>query len=163
MDEKTVQVRNKWMILAILALAVSIIVIDGTIINVALPVIIKDLHLNFTNAEWIITLYSLIFSSLLITTGRINDVLGRKKMLIIGVVFFIIGSILASLSHGIEMMLVARSVQGVGGAIVLPTTLSTVNTFFKGHERIIAFAVWGSVISGMAAVGPLLGGFLQRI
>lgn len=160
MVEQTAQKEvKKWMILTVLALSVSIIVIDGTIVNVSLPVIIKDLKLNFTNAEWIITIYSLIFSALLITTGRIADVYGRKKMLITGIILFIIGSIMASLANGIGTMLIARFIQGVGGAVVLPTTLSTVNTFFKGHERIIAFAVWGSVISGMAAIGPLLGGF----
>lgn len=150
--------KNKWLVLTILALSVSMIVIDGTIVNVALPVMMKELHLTFTNAEWIVTLYSLVFSSLLITTGRIADSIGRRKMLITGVILFVVGSILASFSTNIQFMLVARFVQGIGGATVLPTTLSTVNTLFKGKDRVIAFAVWGSVISGMAAVGPLLGG-----
>lgn len=150
--------KNKWKILTFLALSVSMIVIDGTIVNVALPSMMKSLHLTFTDAEWIVTLYSLVFSSLLITTGRIADSLGRRKMLMIGVILFIIGSIMASFSTNMTFMLISRFVQGVGGAVTLPTTLSTVNTFFKGKDRVIAFAVWGSVISGMAAVGPLLGG-----
>lgn len=151
--------KNKWKVLGTLALTVALIVVDGTIVNVGLPVIMKDLHLSFTNAEWIITIYSLVFSSLLITSGRIADNVGRRKMLIIGIVTFMIGSIMASLSSNITWMLIARVIQGVGGAIALPTTLSAVNTFFKeGKDRVIAFAVWGSVISGMAAVGPLLGG-----
>ena len=160
MAEKTdVKMKNKWLALAFLALSVSLIVIDGTIVNVAIPVIMKDLKLNFTQVEWITTIYSLIFSALLITTGRIADDIGRKKTLIIGLVTFVAGSIIASFSKGIEFMLFARFIQGIGGAIVLPTTLSTVNSTFFGRDRVIAFAVWGSVISGMAAIGPLLGGF----
>lgn len=150
---------QKWKALTFLALSVLLIVIDGTIVNVSLPVIMKDLHFGFTNAEWIVTIYSLIFSALLISTGKIADIFGRKRLLIIGVITFIIGSIMASLANDLKFMLVARFIRGIGGAITLPTTLSTVNTIFKGHDRIIAFAVWGLVISGMAAIGPLLGGF----
>lgn len=153
-------VPHQWFILTLLSLSVSLIVIDGTIVNVALPVIMKDLHLSFTNVEWIVTLYSLIFSALLLTTGRLADAVGRKKMLIIGIAIFLVGSTIASLSSNIQWMLIARSIQGVGGATVLPTTLSVVNAIFTGKNRIIAFAVWGSVIAGMAALGPLLGGFL---
>lgn len=152
-------VKHKWWALAILALSVSLVVIDGTIVNVSIPVIMKDLKLSFTDAEWIITLYSLIFSSLLITMGRIADNFGRKKMLIIGIAIFLVGSIMASFSKDITFMLAARSIQGLGGATVLPTTLSAVNSLFFGKDRIVAFAVWGSVISGMAAIGPLLGGY----
>ena len=156
---KTTSNIKKWQALTFLALSVSLIVIDGTIVNVSLPVIMKDLHFNFTNAEWIVTLYSLVFSSLLISTGKIADMLGRRKMLVTGIIVFIIGSIMASMSNTLPFMLTARFIQGIGGAITLPTTLSTMNTIFKGRDRIIAFAVWGSVISGMAALGPLLGGF----
>lgn len=153
------EIKYKWFALATLALAVSLIVMDGTIINVAIPVIMKDLSLNFTQVEWITTLYALVFSALLITTGRIADHVGRKKMLILGIGIFIIGSIIASTAKGINSLLFARFIQGIGGAVVLPTTLSAVNSTFFGRDRIIAFAVWGSVISGMAAVGPLIGGY----
>lgn len=158
--EEPVQMKHKWLALTFLALSVSIIVMDGTIINVAIPVIMKALKLNFTQIEWITTIYSLIFSALLITTGRIADHVGRKFMLILGISVFTIGSVMASMSTTLGFMLTARTVQGIGGAIVLPTTLSTVNSTFFGKDRIIAFAVWGSVISGMAAIGPLLGGYL---
>lgn len=154
------KMKSKWFALTFLALSVSLIVIDGTIVNVAIPVIMKDLKLNFTQVEWVTTIYSLVFSALLITTGRIADHIGRKKTLLIGLVTFVVGSIVASFSKDIQFMLFARFIQGVGGAIVLPTTLSTVNSTFFGRDRVIAFAVWGSVISGMAALGPLLGGFL---
>lgn len=153
------RLKNKWLALTVLAMSVSIIVIDSTIVNVSLPVIMKDLNLNFSDAEWIVTLYSLVFSALLLTTGRLADHFGRKKMLIIGITVFVIGSLLASLSINLQLLLLARFIQGLGGAIVLPTTLSAVNASFFGKDRTIAFIVWGSVISGMAAVGPLLGGF----
>ncbi|AQP53068.1 MFS transporter [Vagococcus penaei] len=159
MENQVTEFKHKWFALTILALSVSLVVIDGTIVNVSLPVIMKDLKLTFTNAEWIITLYSLIFSTLLITMGRIADHIGRRKTLITGIIIFSIGSIMASFSTNVVLMLVARSIQGIGGATVLPTTLSAVNSLFFGKDRITAFAVWGSVISGMAAIGPLLGGF----
>lgn len=159
METTTHSFKHKWIALVVLSLSVSLVVIDGTIVNVSLPVIMKDLSLTFTDAEWIITLYSLIFSALLITMGRIADHFGRKRMLIIGVVLFSVGSILASFADNIYLLLWARSVQGIGGAVVLPTTLSSVNSLYFGKDRIKAFAVWGSVISGMAALGPLLGGY----
>lgn len=158
--EKTVELPKKWWVLTFLALAVSLIVIDGTVVNVSLPVIIRDFKLEYTQAEWIITLYSLVFSALLLTTGRIADHFGRKKILLTGIFIFVIGSVIASFSKDIGTMLIARVVQGIGGAIVLPTTLSSVNSLFFGKDRIVAFAIWGSVISGMAALGPLIGGFI---
>ena len=154
------KMKNKWAALTFLALSVSLIVIDGTIVNVAIPVIMKELNFKFTEAEWITTIYALVFSALLITTGRIADHIGRKKTLIVGIAIFMAGSIFASMSTSVGMILLARVFQGVGGAVVLPTTLSAVNSTFFGKDRIVAFAVWGSVIAGMAALGPLLGGYL---
>ncbi|MDO5747799.1 MAG: MFS transporter [Actinomycetaceae bacterium] len=157
---KPATVTHPWLALAFLALSVSLIVVDGTIVNVALPTMIRELHLNFSQAEWITTIYALIFSALLITMGRLADSLGRKTILLIGIVLFVGASILAGASTTSSTLLTARALQGIGGATVLPTTLSTVNSIFQGKQRAIAFAVWGSVISGMAALGPLLGGFL---
>ncbi len=148
----------KWHALIVLALAVSIIVMDGTIVNVALPAIMRDLKVSFVNAEWIVTIYALVFSALLITTGRIADIVGRRVTLIVGIIVFCIGAVIAGLSTNLMWLLIARFVQGIGGAIVLPTTLSSINTIYKERDRIMAFAIYGSVISGMAAIGPLLGG-----
>lgn len=150
--------KHKWLALATLALAVSLIVMDGTIVNVALPVMMEDLSLSFVNAEWVITLYALVFSALLITTGRLADTLGRIKCLLAGLVVFMVGAVICALGSDLTWLLVGRFVQGIGGALVLPTTLSTINTLYKGRDRIMAFAVYGSVIAGMAAIGPLLGG-----
>lgn len=151
---------NRWLTLVTLSLGVALIVIDGTIVNVALPVIIRDLHLNFTDAQWVTTIYALVFAGLLITTGRLADRFGRRRLFAAGVALFVASSVFAGLALNAPDLLVARVFQGVGGALILPSTLSTVNATFFGRDRAIAFGVWGSVISGMAAVGPLLGGWL---
>lgn len=151
---------HRWWTLGVLALSVSLIVIDGTIVNVALPVIIAALSLSAAQAAWVTTIYALVFSALLIISGRLGDRYGRKTTLIVGIVIFVIASLMASTSQGATGMLAARALQGVGGALVLPSTLSTVNATFFGRDRRIAFAVWGAVIAGMAAVGPLLGGWI---
>lgn len=151
---------HRWLALTTLAASVSLIVIDGTIVNVALPTMMASIPLTYTQAQWVTTLYSLIFAALLITTGRLGDRCGRRTLLEAGVTTFAIGSLLAGLAHGPGLLLAARAVQGIAGACVLPSTLSTVNATFRGRERTIAFAVWGATISGAAAIGPLLGGWL---
>lgn len=151
---------NRWYTLATLAASVSLIIIDGTIVNVALPTIIADLRLIGSQAEWVTSIYSLIFAALLIPLGKLADTYGRRKFLLGGLCIFIAASLLAGLSTSAITLIAARALQGFGGAAVLPTTLSTVNATFRGRDRAIAFAVWGSVMSGMAAVGPLLGGWI---
>ncbi|MDO5729638.1 MAG: MFS transporter [Actinomycetaceae bacterium] len=151
---------QRWYTLAALAASVSLIIIDGTIVNVALPTIISDLRLIGSQAEWVTSIYSLIFAALLIPIGKLADTYGRRKFLLGGLVVFVAASLLAGLSSTAVTLIAARALQGFGGAAVLPTTLSTVNATFRGRDRAIAFAVWGSVMSGMAAVGPLLGGWI---
>lgn len=152
--------RRAWIGLGVLAAGLSMIVVDGTIVGVALPVIIADLDLDLTDAQWVNSVYSVVFAALLLTAGRLGDRLGRRTMFIVGVLVFLTGSVFAALATDATSLIIARVIQGVGGAFVLPTTLSSVNATFRGKDRIVAFAVWGAVISGMAAVGPLLGGWL---
>ncbi len=152
--------RRRWLSLGVLAAGLSMIVVDGTIVGVALPVIIRDLKLDLSDAQWINAVYSVVFAALLLGTGRLSDRLGRRLMFVIGTVVFVAGSLLAAVASGAGPLIAARVVQGVGGACVLPATLSTVNATFRGRDRVTAFAIWGAVISGMAAVGPLLGGWL---
>lgn len=152
--------RRSWIGLGVLAAGLSMIVVDGTIVGVALPVIIADLDLDLTDAQWVNSVYSVVFAALLLTAGRLGDRLGRRTIFILGVLVFLTGSVFAALASDATSLIIARVIQGVGGAFVLPTTLSSVNATFRGKDRIVAFAVWGSVISGMAAVGPLLGGWL---
>ncbi len=152
--------RSHWFGLAILSLGVSMIIVDATVVNVAIPSIIRDLDMRGTDAEWMNTIYSLVFATLLVTAGRAGDLWGRRKLFLVGVAIFVLSSMWAGRAPTSEALITARLVQGIGGAMILPSTLSSVNTMFRGHARAIAFGVWGSVIGGMAALGPLLGGYL---
>ncbi len=143
-----------------LAASLSMIVLDGTIVGVALPTLIADLGLDVSEAQWVNGIYSVVFAALLLTTGRLGDRFGRRRLLIIGIVIFVAGSAIAALASSAGTLIAARVVQGVGGALILPTTLSSVNATFRGKDRAIAFGVWGAVISGMAALGPLVGGWI---
>ncbi|TQK20769.1 EmrB/QacA subfamily drug resistance transporter [Microbacterium sp. SLBN-154] len=151
---------RRWAGLVFISIAVSLIIVDSTIVNVAIPAIVDDLGISSTEVQWVQEAYTLVFAALLLVFGSVADRIGRKRMLLIGVVIFAASSILAALSTSGGMLIAARFVQGVGGAMILPTTLSLINATFRGRERGIAFAVWGSTIGGMAAVGPLLGGWL---
>lgn len=152
--------RGRWLGLAMLSVGVAMIIVDATIVNVAVPAIVKELSLDGTTAEWINTTYALVFAALLITLGRIGDVSGRRLMYLLGLAIFMGSSVLAGIAPNGELLIAARLLQGVGGAMILPATQSILNTNFQGRDRAIAFGIWGSVIGGMAAVGPLLGGWL---
>ncbi|GAA3640102.1 DHA2 family efflux MFS transporter permease subunit [Microbacterium awajiense] len=147
----------------VISVAVSLIIVDSTIVNVAIPAIVEDLDLSSTEVQWVQEAYTLVFAALLLLFGSLADRWGRRRMLLIGVVVFSVSSVLAALAPSAELLILARLVQGVGGAMMLPTTLSLINATFRGRERGIAFAVWGSTIGGMAAVGPLLGGWLTTV
>lgn len=151
---------RRWYGMAMLSLGVSLIIVDATIVNVAVPTIIEDLHINLGTAEWINSIYSLVFAALLITLGRLGDLYGRKKLFLAGLIVFVLSSMAAGLAPNGSVLIATRLVQGIGGAMILPTTLSVINATFVGRERAIAFGLWGSVIGGMAALGPLLGGWL---
>lgn len=159
-DVSTSVAPRKWAALWVLAIGLGMIVLDGTIVGVALPTIIDDLGLDITQAQWINSIYSVVFAALLLSMGRIGDRLGRRRLFATGTTLFVVGSFLAAISGSVGLLLVARVVQGVGGAMVLPATLSTVNAIFRGKDRAAAFGVWGATMSGAAAVGPLLGGWL---
>ena len=153
-------VRLRWLGLVFISIAVSLIIVDSTIVNVAIPAIVEDLGITSTEVQWVQESYTLVFASLLLVFGSLADRFGRRRVMIIGVVVFGASSVVAALSPDGGMLILARLAQGVGGAMILPTTLSIINATFRGRERGIAFAVWGSTIGGMAAVGPLLGGWL---
>jgi len=152
--------RGRWVGLAMLSVGVAMIIVDATIVNVAVPSIIRELKLDSTQAEWINTTYALVFAALLITLGRLGDVLGRRRLYVSGLGLFIVASVLAGLAPTGDTLILARILQGVGGAMILPSTQAILNANFQGRDRAIAFGIWGSVIGGVAAVGPLLGGFL---
>lgn len=152
--------RRRWIGLVFISVAVALIIVDSTIVNVAIPSIVDDLGISSTEVQWVQETYTLVFASLLLVFGTLADRFGRRRLLLIGVVIFAVASIGAALSADGTLLIASRLVQGVGGAMILPASLSIINATFRGRDRAIAFAVWGSTIGGMAAVGPLLGGFL---
>ena len=154
------KVRNRWVGLVFISMAISLVIIDGTIVNTIFPSIINDLSLTSTEVQWVQESYVLVFASLLLVWGSLADRFGRKRLLNIGIIIFILASVWAGVADTPNALILARVIQGIGGAMVLPTTLSLLNATFQGRERGIAFAVWGATIGGMVAVGPVLGGWL---
>lgn len=151
---------RRWIGLLFISLAVALVIVDSTIVNVAVPSIVRDLQITSTEIQWVQEAYTLVFAALLLVFGALADRFGRRRMLIVGLVLFGLSSIAAGLADSGQLLILSRIIQGIGGAMVLPTTLSLVNAEFRGKERGIAFAIWGSTIGGMVAVGPLLGGWL---
>jgi EmrB/QacA subfamily drug resistance transporter len=151
---------RRWLGLVVVSVAVALIIVDSTIVNVAIPSVVADLDLDSTAVQWVQESYTLVFAALLLVFGSLADRFGRRRLLQIGVAIFAISSVGAALAPDGGLLIAARFVQGAGGAMILPTTLSILNATFRGRERGIAFAVWGSTIGGMAAVGPILGGWL---
>lgn len=153
-------VNLRWYGLAAISLSVALIIMDSTIVSVAVPAIIGDLGLSSTQVQWIQEIYTLVFAALLLVWGRVADRIGRRRVLVYGLVIFLVSSVLCAMAPTGGLLIGARAVQGVGGSMILPTTLSLLNANFRGKDRTIAFAVWGSTIGGMAAVGPIVGGWL---
>ena len=159
-DQVAMTGKKRWVALLFLALGVAMIILDATVVNVAIPTMVQDLNLSTNDAEWINAAYSLTFASLLIFFGRLADRFGRKLLFIIGVVVFVGASVLVAASDNAATLIAARALQGIGGAMILPSSLSVINAVFVGKARAVAFAVWGGTIGGMAALGPLVGGWL---
>jgi EmrB/QacA subfamily drug resistance transporter len=143
-----------------LSVGVAMIIVDATIVNVAVPSIARDLGLSGTTTEWVNTIYALVFAAFLVTMGRLGDRIGRRKMYLAGLGVFLVASVMAGFAPSGETLIGARLLQGLGGAAILPATQSILNANFRGRDRAIAFGIWGSVIGGMAALGPLIGGWL---
>lgn len=160
--EQAAPTTRDWLALAVLSIGLGLIVLDGTIVGVALPAIIGDLHLDLTDAQWVNSLYAVLLAALLLSTGSLADRWGRKRVFLAGLVVFMGGSLLAAMSADAGTLIGARAVQAVGAAFIMPSTLSTVNAIFRGRHRAAAFGVWGAVISGAAAIGPLAGGALTQ-
>lgn len=152
---------RKWSMLVVLSLALAIIILDTTILNVALGSIIRDLHTDIQKIQWVITAYSLTLAALTITGGRLGDLFGRKRMFIVGAVLFAVGSFLASISTNVGMLIAGEAiVEGIGAALMMPATASLLVVNFHGRQRAVAFGVWGGIAGAAAALGPILGGYL---
>lgn len=153
--------RHWWGLVGI-ALGVSMIVVDTTIVNVITPSVIDDLKINSSQAQWIQESYAIVFAALLLIFGRLADLLGARRVFVVGSVLFGATSLLAGLASSGEVLILARFLQGAAGAMLLPTSLSLLNQTFTGKARGQAFAVWGSTIGAATAVGPVVGGWLSE-
>ena len=152
---------KKWIPLVVMALALSIIIIDTTILNVSIKAIITDLNTTVQNLQWVIAAYSLTLAAFTITGGRLGDLYGRKKMFMLGAILFAIGSGMAATAQNFGMLLAGESIiEGIGAALMMPATASLLVSTYKGRDRAIAFGVWGSMAAASAAIGPILGGWL---
>lgn len=153
---------RRWIGLIAVALGVALIVVDTTIVNVITPSVIDDLGINSSQAQWIQESYAIVFAALLLVSGRIADLRGSRTVFIGGVVIFGVTSLLAGLASSGEILILARFLQGIGAAAILPTSLALLNHMFTGPARGQAFAVWGSTIGAATALGPVLGGWLSE-
>lgn len=154
--------KHPWWALAALLLGLSMIIIDGSVVNVLLPTMVDDLDLTQTDAQWINSIYSLVFAALLITVGLLADKYGRRLLFITGIVIFIVGSIASGSSQNADFLIAARAIQAVGASMMLPSSIAVINVLFTGRNRAVAFGLWGAVFGGAAALGPLLGGWLAQ-
>jgi EmrB/QacA subfamily drug resistance transporter len=152
---------HRWRILAVVATAFFMTILDVSIVNVALPTIGEDLNFSRENLQWVITAYAIAFGGFLLLGGRAADLLGRRRVFMVGVALFTLASLVCGLSESEGMLIGARAVQGLGGAIISPAALSIVMTSFEeGAERNKALGVWGALGGSGAAVGVLAGGVL---
>ncbi|MCK1819984.1 MFS transporter [Streptomyces sp. XM83C] len=152
---------RRWWILAVIAVAQLMVVLDATIVNIALPSAQADLGFSDGNRQWVVTAYALAFASLLLLGGRLADLFGRKPAFLVGVAGFAAASALGGAATGFGMLVVARALQGVFGALLAPAALSLLNTTFTdAREKARAFSVYGAIAGAGGAVGLLLGGLL---
>jgi DHA2 family multidrug resistance protein-like MFS transporter len=152
---------RRWLVLSVLCIAVFLVVVDNTIVNVALPTLSRELHATNSSLQWIVDGYSLPFAGLLIAGGGLSDRVGRKLVMQFALVMFGLFSLLAALSHNIETLLTARALMGAAAAFIFPATLSTLTEVFDDtSERAKAFGVWGATTGIAIALGPIAGGVL---
>ena len=158
----TEQTRNpkRWLALIAVALGVFMALIDTTVVNVALPSIQSSLNASYSDLQWVISAYTIVFSVLLLIWAKLGDLYGRKLMFMIGLIIFTIGSGLDAVSTSISMLHIFRAIQAIGGSAMMSLSFAIIGTTFNGKERGIALGILSSIIGLSTASGPLLGGWL---
>src|SRR5436305_2840896 len=155
---------NPWLVLVIACMAQFMVVLDITVVNIALPSMQRGLHFSPANLQWIVNGYTLVFGGFLLLGGRAADLFGRKRLFLIGVGVFTLASMLNGLAQSEGMLIIGRGLQGLGGALVSPAALSIITTTFTDNEdRTKALGVWSAIAAGGGAVGLLLGGVLTDL
>ncbi len=151
---------NPWRVLAVLCIGLFMILLDGTIVNIAIPHIMTSLDTGLSGVEWVMNAYVLAFAVMLVTFGRFGDLYGRRRMFVAGMIVFTVASLACGLAPGIEWLIAFRVAQGLGGAAMMPATLSIVAAVFPPGKRGAAMGVWGGVSGLATAIGPSLGGII---
>jgi EmrB/QacA subfamily drug resistance transporter len=151
---------RKWWTLLAVCIATFMLLLDITIVNVALPDIQRALHSSFSDLQWVVDAYALTLAALLLTGGSLADIVGRRRIFVIGIALFTVASLLCALAGTPTVLNLARALQGIGGAFMFATSLALLASAFQGRDRGTAFGVWGATTGASVAVGPLVGGVL---
>lgn len=153
---------RKWLPLVAICLGAFILLVDVTIVNVALPRMADDLHASFASLQWVIDIYALALAALLMVTGSLADLFGHRRLYALGLTVFALASLACALAPNAAVLITARAVQGVGGAAMFATSAALVSATYHGRDRGVAFGVWGAVNGAAAAAGPIVGGLLTE-
>jgi EmrB/QacA subfamily drug resistance transporter len=151
---------RKWWPLVAICAGACMLLVDVTIVNVALPDMARELHTTFGDLQWVIDLYALVLGALVLTVGAVADRLGRRKVYLGGLVLFAVSSLACGLAPNVGVLIAARGVQGIGAAAMFATTMALISNTYSGRERGMAFGIWGAVNGAASAVGPIIGGLL---